>query len=67
MPLQPPNPDFLAKAPSPSGNSPDPSTGRHREGSAVRRRRSGWRLPVGVTGLVMLMLAMLFGVPELLV
>ena len=66
MPLQPPNPDFLAKAPGPSENSPDPSSGRHREGSAARRR-SGWRLPAGVAGLVMLMLAMLFGVPELLV
>jgi hypothetical protein len=56
MPLQPPNPDFLAKAPGPEEKS-----------SPRRSRRSGWRLPMGVTGLVMLMLAMLFGVPELLV
>jgi hypothetical protein len=57
MPLQPPNPDFLAKAPGPGATSVP--SGRSSE--------RGWRWPVGVTGFVVLVLAVLFGVPELLV
>jgi hypothetical protein len=51
MPLQPPNPDFLAQAPKPVDRSAN--------------RPSGW-IPAGLTGMLLVILAMVFGVPELL-
>lgn len=76
MPLQPPSPEFLSAAPDPDPEGDAGSravaraearTGALGAGSDGRpvAQGIGWRRPVGVAGLALLVLAAAFGLPEL--
>jgi hypothetical protein len=63
MPLQPPNPEFLAQAPGPEAESGAEETPQAPEGMTAGY---GWRRPAELAGVVFVLLAAIFGMADLI-